>query len=797
MTSKDSVARKLQELIDSQSNFQLGQLTSSASTGGTVTAKLPNGRTVTAKAGNDCSGGQCSLFRLEDGTYIAMSGNASSLISQQTTTFRQSRTTSPTESGRYLKVLFSKVEDSKRIFYIGGDRSLPEKVHETSESDVVRAAYISATGEGKDKWVVALALQAGTAVTIWHITATESEKKSWTDTNNEIFPLLTYNGFGMWSAGTFIAPTMQSSRTTATAGDAETITTTYTVDRPSFVTGTGQVYDVTIDKKKTIKKAEKCYEAVMRPGACVSAPETITGNTFDSTYVSIYSYMSADSVRNSLRALGFADGDQVMTLPVIQTTSSLSAWEAGLLGLMASVGSFQEALYYFYPTFSVRRPGALIKVSDIAKPYSFQRMGTICAPPYPAQEQIACPGTGYGPDTAIPGSRVKTISGGYRLSTKSFLINNGEYSDREGTVGMTVAGTGVAAGSFSLQVEITTTYFYLGASWIDRDNLANCQGNDRTLAVDIEPGQSTTTETREVCLAVGKDADDRMTYSYTQQNNDRQEKLFLNSNEVSVPLGFLLYPSPLAEDSNGLSFSSTDQLPTKSEYKESLRTYTSNPEYNLDFSSLRGSRITRSYSEEIKATLVGSEAIDSTKRIETGYYNLSGLEASPVNSSVQGNITSSVSMARISVEPVTVQTSESVLFKRGNSVSSLLSDGFTGLLAEPEGGFVDLANPYLRAMSVNPLQSDTASPYQNILMNVVRPLGNPTHVFYDSGRIMVSVAPDKTFSYASKDVEVIVLPGAFNGGSFSWGVMEKRRCHSLVLKPEDNTSIVHSTTAWF
>ena len=771
MNSDDkNIAARLRQLIQSQSNFQQGRLTSSAGTGGLVTAKLPDGTQVTATAGNDCSGGDCSLFRLEDGSYIVMSGNASQLVSKQTTTYRKSTPPEDPDQGKYLKVLFSKVENTKRVFYIGGDRTTPVKIHEADATDVVKAAYISCTGEGKNKWVVALAIQKSIAITIWHITAKEAEKKSWVDTKNEIYPLLTYNGFGMWSAGTFIAPTMAASDFTSTVGDTKTTTTTYTVESPSFVTGTGQVIDTNLNTKKTIKKAEKCYETVMRRGACTSTTYQRTG-----TELGKGAFIAAYSMR------GMTD----------------AAWDT----LLRTVTGFIEIVdYYYTPVNSAPKASRIEQYAAAPTPFSVLATNTSCSPDYPSQNEIACPGTGYGGDTTIPGTQTRTISGGFNLTTKSFLVKDGNYSDRDGSVRMVISGEGKSSGTSTITMTTTTTYSYQGASWVNRENLVDCQGSDRTVAVDIEPGEASVAELREVCLAVGSKSEDRITYLYSQEGSNRQEKLFLNSKEIPCPVGFVLFPQLINDNPNTASFSSKSQYVEKSEYKEtSLRTYLGNPVYTSSPTSLAQSSVVRSYYKKVVATNLASGL--NPKALPTSQINLatlSSITTSPNTESVSSNVTQSSSLSRIEMTKSKSFTTEAPLFGSGAETDSVLSSTFTGLLAEPEGGFVDLANPYLRALSISPRQSDTVSHYRNPLVSIVRSLGSPSHVFYDKNRIMVSPAASKDFGYSQKKVKVFVLPGVFDaGGAFKWEKPEGRICHSLLMKTDETGFIVHSTSAWF
>ena len=810
MTSKDIVARKLQELIDSQSNFQLGQLTSSASTGGTVTAKLPNGRTVTAKAGNDCSGGQCSLFRLEDGTYIAMSGNASSLISQQTTTFRQSRTTSPTESGKYLKVLFSKVEDSKRIFYIGGDRSLPEKVHETSESDVVRAAYISATGEGKDKWVVALALQAGTAVTIWHITATESEKRSWTDANNEIFPLLTYNGFGMWSAGTFIAPTMQSSKTTATSGDAETITTTYTVDRPSFVTGNGSVIDTTTDRKRKIKKAEVCYDTFMQSGACVPGPPVAKiAYEYPSTFLGPYGSKSSwQGVMNFWIAwrkqnpgvynakdpnLSQAWVDSMLPFSQMPPRPANATYSGGLYAGVYHwrTGNTSWSLEDAFPfMIGYSQSGGVTgwgRVEGEAVPVPYIDTGNpVCEPSKPVIYTVTCPIPSY--DSTIPGQTTRTIAGGYSLGTFSYLINNGEYSALDGTIRLAVSGSGVSTGPVGLVLTTSTTYSYQGTNWLDRTNTSTCSSSDVSIQIDTEPPSLTSNETREVCLAVGRGESDRITFIYYQSNNDRKEDLYWNGIKLETPLGFVMSVTEVEG-----KYSSSSSFISTSKYV-GVGNYPSAPDYTSDIVQISG----------MPALLIESPPSSTT----------------PLPFSVRQGTIQSVSPAPVAIVDgapsgvVTIQSLDfnasspalsagSGLFMGSSNVPfraflALSLNSFTGLLSLPTLGYCDLVNPYFRGMSMQLRQSDLANKYQNFLLNVVRSLGDPTYCFYDEGKILVSSFPDSNGSYCYRKEVGVILTGKFStGGTFSWDKPETREVLPLLKRRDDTTFVVHSTTAWF
>jgi len=830
MTSKDSVARKLQELIDSQSNFQLGQLTSSASTGGTVTAKLPNGKTVTAKAGNDCSGGQCSLFRLEDGTYIAMSGNASTLISQQTTTFRQSRANNPTKSGKYIKVLFSKIVGGSRVFYIGGDRLSPKKVHETSESSVVKAAYISATGEGEDKWVVALALQAGTAVTIWHITATESGKRSWTDTTDEIFPLLTYNGFGMWSAGTFIAPTMDTSEVVESVGESVIKTSTFTVNRPSFVLGTGQVKDINISKSRTIKKAEVCYDTRMRSGECVNGPmTTVTVHRSSETSLGLHGDKGAwQKVKDYRDAIIRAGGrswiddipqskiDSLLPLgnipPVTGETTvrdgrfnSPSMGSSKVSNLYAGVVSWQVgdtlwSLEYAAPFLT--NYGTTYAISG----WGWQRSPStpseesvpgprICQPATPVRVIVSCAVPSY--DTVIPGGVTRTISGGYDLTTLSFLVNNGEYSDRPGTISLKVVGTGVASGALGLTMTTVSTYSYRGESWVDRGATASCSSTDVSTQVDVDPPTLSARESREVCLAVGINGGDRLTFRYTQMDNDRKEEIYWNGVNVETPLGFVSVLSQV-----GTSYSSPSFFTAESEYS-GVGEYPESPKYSRSIGELNGlpTLLIKMPSASFLPDPSSVPGVPSSVFTLGTIHSVSAASAAVVGGKSSGVISIQSMSFSEAAQPKPLTGSAVFTGKIDNTGATSLAlslNGFTGLLTLPSLGYADLADPYTRSMSIQQPQPDTANKYQTPFLNVIRPLGDPAYCFYDNGRILVSAFPSSEASYCYREGIGVILSGKFTGsGSFSWNNPETRDIHPLGKERGDSTFIVHSTTAWF
>ena len=755
-TNKDEVVRKLQQLIASQSNFQLGILTSSAGSGGLVTARLPDGTQVTAKAGNDCSGGECSLFRLEDGTYIAMSGNASQFVSRQTTTYRKSTPSDKIETGKYLKVLFSKVENTKRVFYIGGDRKEPEKIHETDASDVVNAAYLSCTGEGKDKWVVALALQRATSVTIWHITAKESEKASWTDATNEIYPLLTYNGFGMWSAGTFVAAAMNKSETSTSSGNTKSKTILYTVDRPSFVTGNGQINDVDTDTTRTQKVGNLCSVTIMKSGECredissrrLTVPITYKQNLGHSFWRNYYN-------------------------PAI---------------------TYKRSPHYItpqeYPEYYIAFEGVPILTSE-----------SICDPPTPIQELIPCPPPPYGGYPPLPpDTKTRTISGGYRLDTKSFLVNNGVYSDKPGQITCQINADGTAVGGGAVSMTTTTKYGYNGQNWLDRSTTISCNGLDTVVKVDSADGQITSQESRQVCIAVGQKANDRITMKYTQADNDRSEVLLLNGVVIPSGVGFLVRSSsPAIENGKftGQNISSRSQALYKSEYVGSNK-YSSSPPYFLDTSQLtQGLKVLICSTQEsdLSKVIVSQGDVTQMSFIESSVSD-SFSKAKSIGNTTIGSISSSVFSD--SLFPVVVGTN-------GVSIQILSLSNIFGLFAEPETNFIDFANPYVRTSSVGFNQQDSVSEYSNYRLNVVRTMGDACHVFYDDKRIMVSPYPRNAASFASKKSEVPVLAGKFDdNGSFSWGKVEKRIAYSLTI-PDDNSlwrwdggqCTIHSTSAWF
>lgn len=833
MPSQDDVAKKLQQLIESQSNFQLGKLTSSASTGGLVTAVLPNGSQVTAKAGNDCSGGECSLFRLEDGSYIAMSGNASQLVSKQTTTYRKSTPSENLPTGKYLKVLFSKVENTKRVFYIGGDREAPLKIHEAESAVTVKAAYISCTGEGKDKWMAAMALQDGVTVTIWHITAKESEKKSWTDTKGEIFPLLTYNGFGTWSAGTFIAPTMDQSETTQTTGETQITTTTYTVNRPSFVTGSGEVRDVNFARSRTIKKAEVCYKTVMRSGACVPGPminasyvdtPTVSLGTFGNKgfWQSVKNYWDDWRYRNPGRfdkrdpgvTQAFVDNiipiEQMPPRPTTLYSSSNPSGYTYYGGLYSGIYSWKSGAnnwsltesYPFYYSYLIdmgltgqsfgqesNRLGVGYR-QGTPTVVNFMTAGPpICDPPFPSREVTPCPNQSYN-DTIIPGTKTREISGGYALNTKSFLINRGEYSELPGQIRLVASGSGAASGSTSIVMTTNFTYGYSGTNWLDRTNTATCQSQDSSVQVDVQPAELKSSEEREVCLAVGIGENDRITFKYTQADNDRKEEIYRNGVKLNTPIGFALTLKGSVP-----TYSSPTPFATKSEYVGTNK-YLASPPYSMPVSALEGCPVVSIKPPEYS---LSPSSFASTKG------TISGITAN-APAAVGGGLSNFVTLQSLTLNTneadKEVVSGASILTgsaTQGQLASPLIMslNGVAGLLALPDG-YCNLDDPYTRSISTVSNMPDYSNKYQSYLLNVVRPLGNPAFCFYTDGKIMVSAFPDSDAGYCYRKDKAAILTGKFgDDNSFTWGKIETRDVLPLGRNREDTTFVVHSTSAWF
>ena len=836
MNSDDkNIAARLRQLIQSQSNFQQGRLTSSAGTGGLVTAKLPDGTQVTATAGNDCSGGDCSLFRLEDGSYIAMSGNASQLVSQQITTYRKSTPPEDPDQGKYLKVLFSKVENTKRVFYIGGDRTTPVKIHEADATDVVKAAYISCTGEGKNKWVVALAIQKSTAITIWHITAKESEKKSWVDTKNEIYPLLTYNGFGMWSAGTFIAPTLDQTESSETTGETQITTTNYTVNRPSFVTGSGQVRDVNTAKSRTIKKAEVCYKTIMVSGACVPGPQvaasytdtpSIPLGTFGDKgfWQMIKNYWDGwraanpgnpnrpDPSENPVRRfLNHDTGVQQSWIDSMQPLESVpplppfsspenpngtsgSGYRSSS-GYSATYSWNTGDVFWSLQTISVffDAPGKTASAFKLGTPVTttFMTAGPpSCDPPSPKSVVTPCPNQVYN-DTVIPGQKTRTISGGYSLQTKSFLINNGEYKDLPGEVRLVAVGSGVASGTASIIMTTTFTYSYSGTNWLDRTAITPCQSQDVSVQVDVEPAELKSNETREVCLAVGINSGDRITFKYTQADNDRKEELYRNGVKLNAPTGFTL----ALKDGNP-SYSSPAPFAVKSEYV-GINKYPASPEYFVALSTLENCLVLTVKPPEfsfapssfttttgvIKGVTSGAAAVTGGK--QSNFVTIKSLTIDTSSDSKNGTISGASMLAGSTTQG------------QPSTPSIMSLNSFTGLLALPEG-YCNLDDPYTRSMSTMSNMIDNANKYQTYLLNVVRPLGTPTFCFYTDGKIMVSAFPNSNASYCYLKDKAAVIAGKFSdSGSFTWGKIETRDVHPLGKNRGDTSFVTHSTSAWF
>jgi hypothetical protein len=159
------MSRTLQQLADELNslhaqaiNIVEGTIAGAALPGGSISFTYRNpidGQTYTATgtAWNTCSPSKVSALKLKDGTWIVIGAHESATVRSAVHTDRRAR---PREQAfGKIQVLFSTIEGSNRVFYVGGDRTVPKRIHAIPATKFVGSAKISNTG-ASDRYSVGL-----------------------------------------------------------------------------------------------------------------------------------------------------------------------------------------------------------------------------------------------------------------------------------------------------------------------------------------------------------------------------------------------------------------------------------------------------------------------------------------------------------------------------------------------------------------------------------------------------------------------------------------------------------------
>lgn len=160
------------------------------------------------------------LFRQDlDEVAGQIPSQGSQVINRQTTRFRQ---TKGKQKKLYpIKILFSYVEGSERLFFIGGDRPTPARIHSIPASASVRSAGISNIGPGLRDYIIGINYATPSSAVYDSILVTlygNQPSKNWQlqarGTNQ-----LVWRGQGFWSSDSIFQNPIYENSSTQLAQD--------------------------------------------------------------------------------------------------------------------------------------------------------------------------------------------------------------------------------------------------------------------------------------------------------------------------------------------------------------------------------------------------------------------------------------------------------------------------------------------------------------------------------------------------------------------------------------------------
>jgi len=165
LRAPQQIADQLNSLRAQSVSIVEGTIAGAANPGGSITFTYINPidkqpYTATGTAWNQCVPSKVSALKQTDGTWIVVGQHEAAIVREAVHTDRRARP--QPETGGKIKILFSVVEGTDRVFYIGGDRSVPKKIGSISATRFVKTAKISNTGKG-NHFIVGLQHEDGSA----------------------------------------------------------------------------------------------------------------------------------------------------------------------------------------------------------------------------------------------------------------------------------------------------------------------------------------------------------------------------------------------------------------------------------------------------------------------------------------------------------------------------------------------------------------------------------------------------------------------------------------------------------
>ena len=172
-----------------------GTIASAANPGGSITFTYINpidGQpyTATGTAWNQCVPSKVSALKQTDGTWIVVGQHEAAAVHTVVHTDRRARPKEKTYGK--IKVLYSVIEGDQRVFYVGGDRARPKKIHAIPVGAYVSTAILNNAGDG-DRYFASLSYGDGSGFNIQKVTI--SSIKEWQVTPSGVNP----TGHGFWT----------------------------------------------------------------------------------------------------------------------------------------------------------------------------------------------------------------------------------------------------------------------------------------------------------------------------------------------------------------------------------------------------------------------------------------------------------------------------------------------------------------------------------------------------------------------------------------------------------------------